>query len=178
MTWNFNPSSYSPAVAELLSGGRLPELGPGSPNSTAGTALKGLTIESLFAGKPIFQADLARCCLAGLWLHHDYLAESHTISQSIETATGSYWHAIMHRREPDAGNSNYWWRRVGAHPVLDLLREHAPAIGYSFRTPQQFVEFCERVRGTGAPDEDLAKRVQLLEWQLLFDWCWNQSLAK
>jgi predicted esterase YcpF (UPF0227 family) len=31
------------------------------------------------------------------------------------------------------------------------------------------------VRATGTADEELAKRVQLLEWQLLFDYCWKQA---
>jgi hypothetical protein len=31
------------------------------------------------------------------------------------------------------------------------------------------------VRGTGSPDEELAKQVQLMEWQLLFDWCWRKA---
>ncbi len=48
-----------------------------------------------------------------LW--HDYLDESHTISQSIQNAEGSFLHAIMHRREQDYGNAKYWFRRVGPH---------------------------------------------------------------
>lgn len=110
-----------------------------------------------------------------MWLLHDFLDESHTISQEIDTRDGSFWHAIMHRREPDPSNSKYWWRRVGSHPVLDELREQAPAIGYAFTTPEAFVDRCERVRGTNTPDEELARRVQLLEWQLLFDWCWSHQ---
>ena len=40
----------------------------------------------------------------------------------------------MHRREPDAWNSEYWWRKVGPHPVLDRLCEEAQAVGYEFTT--------------------------------------------
>jgi hypothetical protein len=81
----------------------------------------------------------------------------------------------MHRREPDPWNSKYWWRKVGPHPVLDQLRERAPALGYAFTTPEAFVDFCEKVRGSGTADEELAKRVQLLEWQLLFDYCYRRA---
>ena len=81
----------------------------------------------------------------------------------------------MHRREPDAWNSEYWWRKVGPHPVLDRLCEEAPAVGYEFTTPEAFVDFCERVRGTGTDDEELAQRVQLLEWQPLFDHCYRKA---
>src|SRR4028119_687385 len=67
------------------------------------------------------------CCRAGLLLLNDDLHASHEISQHIETPTGSYWHAIMHRREGDAFNSKYWWKRVGEHPafirVLDAVSE-------------------------------------------------------
>ena len=93
--------TYGPAVATLLTPERLPELGPGSPNLAVKAALQAL--------------DLSPACRAGLWLLHDFLDQSHTISQDLETKEGSFWHAIMHRREPDASNSKYWWRIVGAH---------------------------------------------------------------
>jgi hypothetical protein len=150
---------YGPAIAGLLVPERVPELGPGSPN---------------IAAKPLLQAlDISAPCRAGLWLLHDFLHESHAISQDIDTQEGSFWHAIMHRREPDPSNSKYWWRRVGSHPVLDQLREQAPALGYAFTSPEVFVDFCERERGTSSDRERLARKVQQLEWQLLFDWCYR-----
>jgi hypothetical protein len=161
--FSFVPRAYGPAAERLLVPERLPVLGPGSPN---------------LAAKPLLQViDVPRVCLAGLWLLHDFLDESHAISQELDTAEGSFWHAIMHRREPDASNSNYWWRQVGSHPVLDQLREESPAVGYAFTTPEAFVDFCERVRGTHSDDEMVARRVQRLEWQLLFDWCHRQITA-
>src|SRR5262245_45894685 len=113
----FTPTEYGPAFAALLSPPRLAPLGPGTPNRAVHTQLAGLTLAKAFVGHTIADEDMAKACLAGIWLHHDFLDESHAISQEIRTATGSYWHAIMHRREPDAENSKYWWRRVGDHPV-------------------------------------------------------------
>jgi hypothetical protein len=158
----FDPSRYGPAAAALLAP-RVPALGPGTPNAAVRDSLAQLVI--------------APECRAGLWLYHDYLDESHVVSQDLHTAEGSFWHAIMHRREPDAANSKYWWRQVGAHPVLEQLVRESPALGYAYTTPAAFVDYCERVRGSGLPDEDLAKRVQLLEWQLLFDWCFRKATA-
>jgi hypothetical protein len=160
-TFNFNPADYGRAAATLLAGPRLAPLGPGKPDESLRSKLQALDMDPLFR--------------AGLWLYFDFLDESHEISQVIETPDGSYWHAIMHRREPDADNSKYWWRRVGKHPVLDLLREHAPAVGYAFTTPAAFVDDCDRVRDTGSDEEKIAERVQLLEWQLLFDWCYRNQ---
>lgn len=147
-------SAYGTTIASLLTE-RLPELGPGSPNEAMRAALAAV--------------EAPTACKAGLWLLHDFLDESHSISQADHSAEGSFWHAIMHRREPDPSNSKYWWRRVGPHPVLKQLRD----AGVGFTSAEAFVDECERVRGSGSPDEDRAKQIQLLEWKLLFDWCWN-----
>lgn len=172
----FDPSAYGPAAAALLKEPRLTDLGPGSPVEAVRAALKSFDpLKDL--GGPVRDADAARACHAGLWLLFDFLDESHAISQSLETPEGSYWHALMHRREPDAFNSKYWWRKVGAHPVLNQLEKQAPGLGYSYTNPQVFVDFCEKVRDTGSADEDLAKRVQLLEWQLLFDHCYRGAVG-
>ena len=62
---------------------------------------------------------MANALVAGLFLLADDLERSHELSQDISTPTGSYWHGIMHRREPDYGNAKYWLHRVGNHPIYD-----------------------------------------------------------
>jgi hypothetical protein len=156
---------------------RLPELGPGTPNEARRRDLAALTPESLFLGQPLADRGMAQGCLAGLWLWHNFLDESHAISQELHTPNGSFWHAIMHRREPDAWNSKYWWQRVGPHPVVQGLIEQAPSLGYAYVNPQEFVDHCERVRGTNTPEEDLARRVQSLEWNLLFENCRRRAVG-
>lgn len=167
-------AAYPPAVAELLRRLPLAPLGPGKPDRSVKDQLEALT-EASIVGSKAADAGMVAACRAGLWLAFDYLDESHTISQGLPTAEGSFWHAIMHRREPDAWNSKYWWRRVGSHPVLRQLREQTPALGYAYTTPDDFVDFCERVRGSGTADETTARQVQRLEWQLLFAWCWERA---
>ena len=164
---------YPEILRPLLSEDRLPELGPGSPHLAVEPLLRSLTIEQIFP--KIADISMAQCCLSGLWLLHDFLDESHTLSQEIHTSSGSYWHALMHRREPDPSNAKYWWRLVGSHPVLERLKSQALREGYTFTNPEDFVDFCERVRGQGGEDEQLAKRMQLLEWLRLFDWCFSQA---
>ena len=83
----------------------------------------------------------------------------------------------MHRREPDASNSKCWWRRVGPHPVLSTLADRASELGYRYTGPFDFVDLCERMRGTGSTEEETVKRVQQLEWQLLFDHCFRGAVG-
>jgi len=174
--FHFDPARYGVVVSALLAEARLAALGPGSPEPEVDVELRRFDSDTDL-GVPVKDRDAARACLSGLWLYFDYLDESHAISQELENPDGSFWHAIMHRREPDPSNSQYWWRRVGAHPVLGLLRENAPKLGYDFTTPEAFVDFCERVRDSRSSDEGLARRVQLLEWQLLFDWCYRKAVG-
>jgi len=175
--FRFRPVYYGPVIGELLAEERLAALGPGSPEPEVHVELRRFD-PMTDLGPPTTDPDAARACHAGLWLYFDYLDESHSISQEVNTGGGSFWHAIMHRREPDPGNSKYWWRRVGPHPLLEVLRARTPPLGYSFTTPEAFVDFCEKVRGSGSADEELAQRVQLLEWQLLFDHCYRTAVTR
>jgi hypothetical protein len=174
MKSSFDSSAWGPLPLALVGEAqRLMPLGPGNPDPSIRERLSQFQPLTDW-GKPVRHPSFARAAHAGLWLYHDFLDESHSISQELEDATGSFWHAIMHRREPDAFNSKYWWRRVAAHPVLAELVRQAPALGYIYTTPFDFVDFCERVRGTGGVEELLAQRVQLLEWQRLMIFCWQE----
>src|SRR5438552_15672453 len=112
-------------IRPLLAEDRLNELGPGTPNVTVRPLLQQL--EALIAPQLKSRA-FASACLAGLWLYHDFLDESHASSQDLDTAEGSYWHAILHRREPDYWNSKYWFRRCLRHPIFDELCRQAKAL--------------------------------------------------
>ncbi len=107
-------------------------------------------------------------CMSGLWLLAGELDRSHTLSQSIDSPEGSFWHAIMHRREGDFGNSKYWFRRVGEHPVLDQLAQLSES---TYADPYQFVDACSRVKDRGSESYQRCQLDQWLEWQALMAYC-------
>lgn len=112
---------------------------------------------------------------AGLWLYVDDLDRSHTISQGIETPTGSFWHAIMHRREGDFSNSKYWYRRVGHHPAMSAIEVAgggaAAGTDVGGYDPFGFVDRVQRcVEREGGRCVDL-EALQRREWAALFEWC-------
>jgi hypothetical protein len=153
--------------------GRRRPLGAGVPDRAARGDLSRLSVQTGFAHTIVVDPDMASCCIAGVWLLHDFLDESHTISQSIETPSGSYWHAIMHRREGDFSNAKYWYRRVGQHPVLEAI---SGQIGQLY-DPFAFVDRCEAaIRGKSA-DRDACLDIQQAEWELLFDFCYREAIG-
>jgi hypothetical protein len=164
---------YPRPIAELLRQLPLAPLGPGRPQEEFRSSLGG--VRSAFPQAA--DRDLVAACCAGLWLAFDFLDESHTISQGIDTVEGSYWHAILHRREPDASNSKYWWRRVGNHPLFAELAGEAAKLGWKTWDPAAFVDECEHERGTDSARELLLREVQLAEWRTLFAWCYRHALA-
>jgi hypothetical protein len=184
----FEPTAYGPIIASVLKESRLMPLGPGTPNAKVQTQLKGLTVERAFGHVTVRDQDMAKCCLAALWLYHDFLDESHTLSQEIHTNSGSYWHGIMHRREPDYANAKYWFQRVGDHPIFEPLAADAKEIaaGDSGNVVKllkdqsgwdafAFVDLCERAAGSSS--EMLCRRIQQREWELLFDYCYRQAIG-
>ena len=112
-------ADYGPAIAALLDPPRKMTLGGGQPNEAARASLD-VPTSSLF-GQPVRNAEMAAGCHAALWLRHDFLPEAHRLSQKIGSLEGSYWHAIMHRREGDFGNAKYWFRKVGDHALFPRL---------------------------------------------------------
>jgi hypothetical protein len=171
----FDPEAYGAEVAAVLAldgnGERLMPLASGTCSSDrAYQLLKSKTAERWFP-----QSRAPEAALGGLYLYFSCLDDAHTIAQDIATAEGSYWHAIMHRQEPDPGNSGYWFQRVGAHAIFPALREAAAQSGVDFGArwdPFAFIQYCERARRSpGSYEERRALEVQRAEWQLLFDFC-------
>jgi hypothetical protein len=188
----FDPTAYGPAIAELLRVPRLAPLGPGTPNEAMRTQLESLIGPNAFGGKSIRDSAMADACRAGLWLYHDFLDASHTVSQDIATTTGSYWHGLIHRREPDFSNAAYWFRRVGDHPVFVALHEAAAALAGSTEAdgaarflgrqaswdPFAFIDLCERCVAGRSANERLCREIQQREWELLFDYCYRQAVGE
>jgi hypothetical protein len=184
--------SYGSILDPLLAAAPLNELGPGKPDHAALAKLKRLSIDDASAPRAIVDRDMASACWAGLYLLYDGLDESHTISQEIETPTGSYWHGIMHRREPDYGNSKYWFRRVGNHPVFAPLAAAAreltasaepdrPAeflVEQAIWDPFRFVDLCAVVAQGASGSEMLCRRIQRRECELLFDYCYRAAIGE
>jgi hypothetical protein len=52
--------------------------------------------------------------LVALW--HDAKGDwdaAHNAAQEVENETGAWVHAYLHRKEGDASNAAYWYRRAG-----------------------------------------------------------------
>lgn len=118
-----------------------------------------------FANPVSDHADAA--CRAGLWLLAGDLEASHRISQSDDSAEGSFWHGIMHRREGDFDNAKYWFRRVGAHIAAERAVSHTDANNGDVFS---FVEKCRDLASSGGDSKPL-EIAQWREWQSLMAFC-------
>ena len=152
---------------------RMMPLVPASPRECVQLeSLRAMSDGGLFDGGRVQSPEDADCVRSGLFLYFSALDESHAISQRIHTASGSYWHGIMHRQEGDWGNAKYWFRRVGSHPVFaELERE----LGDSW-DPFAFVDACQAAHGGRGRAQDLRRR-QMLEWRLLIEHCYLKALG-
>ena len=96
---------------------------------------------------------------AGLHLLNDDIHNCHIIAQEHENSDGNYWHAILHRREPDYWNSKYWYNRVGNHPVIQQMKNEE--VGWD---PFDFVDQCER------SDTETERMIQFKEMKFLLNY--------
>jgi hypothetical protein len=167
---------YSSEVTAILAldgdGERLMPLAMERCSSEAARArLRGASAARLFAG-----ARAPEAALSGLYVYFSCFEEAHAMAQDIATPEGSYWHAIVHRQEPDAGNAAYWFRQVGTHPIFPALASAAGQEGPW--DPFAFIDLCEQARRQPGSDLEARMRaIQRTEWQLLFDYCARPVLA-
>jgi hypothetical protein len=121
---------------------------------------------SLLAPGPVSHAHMADKVLtaevhpafkAGLLIYLDELDLSHEFSQNLETPLGAWWHAIMHRREGDYWNSQYWLDRACGQAHFD----NCPV------NPRELVSLCDKDLRRNQPE---LIEMQRVEWQSLMDW--------
>jgi hypothetical protein len=160
-----------------------PELGPGPRGNVQPLATLNRQVEEALrqTGLREQKTEVVR---AAVLLWHDHLDAAHGIVQELETADGSYLHAILHRREPDYSNAKYWFRRVGAHPCyLELARSAAASLKAEGETELEqqlvprgqwdafaFVDACEAAaQATDGARAALLREIQRLEFEILLD---------
>jgi hypothetical protein len=178
----WNSTAYGVEVARLLAldgaGARLMPLAGGACSSeTARREIASRAAVDWFPG-----ARAPEAALAGLYLYFSCSDEAHTVAQDVSSTDGSYWHAVVHRQEPDAANARYWFQRAGAHQIFPRLLARAREIGAACKEcfwmtarawdPEAFIDLCEEARRRpGSERERVALEIQRAEWQLLFDHC-------
>ena len=154
-----------PVVEKLINDQALENYGSGRSNSIQRSQIENISLEDLFP-EGVANRQMADCCLSGIWILHNFLDESHSISQQIHSAEGSFWHAIMHRLEGDFSNSKYWYRQVGQHPVFQTIETEIA----SDWDPENFVDRCQSESRQGKLSE-ATRRLALQEWKSLFEFC-------
>ncbi len=195
-------SEYSSTIAafvnELESRRPLPPLVPQNDwNSDLTNRIQGVSVDELFDGQLVKDESFGASVKSGLLLWNDALDVSHRTSQNIDSQTGSYWHGIMHRREPDYSNASYWFRRVGAHAIFPALRERVLALleERSCQAPEladyttdvqqktdwdafRFVNWCQDAAGASDDNlESFLKAAQVEEIKLLLDYSYRRALT-
>ena len=188
----FDVNVYGKVFGDLLSEQRVNPLDGGTANEEVREHLKGLSPNTAFGSQTVMDDELANACISAIWLYHNFLDESHTLSQQIDTTTGSFWHGIMHRREPDFSNSKYWFQKVGEHETFPEISEAATELsegaegaegaGRSLANatwdPFGFVDLCEAGLKGDASLDSLCRQVQQREWEILFHYSYEKAIGR
>lgn len=117
--------------------------------------------------------------VAGLWLYVDELDPAHTAAQDLDTPTGAFWHAVVHRREGDFDNALYWYRKAARHPAMDRMDltggGAGSGTGVAAYHAETFVRGVQNARGRGNNDDPALQSMQNKEWKALFGWCLTEA---
>lgn len=160
-----------------------------APVEAGQRGLSGLTVDDLFEEATLVDPAMGDAVLAALWLRFDDLEASHEVVNRIENETGYLWHGILHRREGDYPNARYWVHRAGNHPIYPYLAQGMAAILANMESlnadvmnaevkswdSMYFVKICERAVEEGGDFEKFCQQVQDLEWNLLFNFCYQSA---
>ena len=194
-------ATYTSAIAEVIekleAGNPLPPLAPENAWSDELTdTLLALSLEDLFQGQSLKDDIFGGAIKSGLLLWNDALNDSHDISQGLGNNTGSYWHGIMHRREPDYSNAKYWFGRVSTHPIFPELRERALTLFNETQNPSdtlkqigntieshehwdayQFIDWCQAAENDSSSDVTrFLQQVQSEEIKLLLAYSYRNAI--
>ncbi len=142
----------------------------------------------LFHPEKIGDKDFANAVISGLLIWNDCEDESHSLAQKIPTSEGSYFHAIIHRREPDIWNSDYWFGKVGEHPVFpvvyDFVQTNFPEqikrkiLVQNNWDPEIFNKMVEKAQKNGNYDDSELTQIQLGELLFLIAHSYRHTIGK
>lgn len=176
---------YGPTLDSLIREAPPMPLGPGTPENHPTVKLGELTVEAAFADHDVANPAQAQLCLAALLLRYNHLEAAHGLVQAEETPDHAYWHAILHRREPDPGNAKYWLMQVGDHPVFPAILAaaqgsslHQPFHDWDTWQPGIFTDLCDENRDSGSDYERACLEIQEAEWQALFAHCFAKAIGQ
>ena len=192
-------NKLSPHVLDDLQEWRrqLPDLAPRRPGSRNDWLLAALNAAPAESFVPQSRDPISTIALqAGIFQWHDYLDESHSCSQQIEGEgpgqLGDYWHGIMHRREPDASNAKYWFRRVGKQSIFPQVAHAADRILGGCDSPDAplwrdkvtaggrwdpfaFIDLCSACENRTDDLALAARHIQFIEMAMLLKETWRAA---
>ena len=138
--------------------------------------------EQLTGGRAISNEKLFPLVRAALLYAADSMDESYRIASQISDDTAVYWCGMNHRREGDFFNARSCFRRVGVHPVFELLQSRASEV--SANVAKQwgwdqylFVGMFEQEKFVDNKHSTELIKVQRIEFETMFDYVWRKSVA-
>ena len=174
--------SYSDLIDRIfLQDGLLEKLTPSEPlNTTLLLRVRAADDAAVSGGKAVGDAKNFALVRGGLFYAIDALDEAHSFFQDAKGDLAAYWHGMLHRREGDFENARYWFRRAGVLPCFATLHRAASEFSADMARQQNwdpylFTGECEQARFGAEENVRALVRLQRVEFDGLFDYCWRQS---
>ena len=174
--------SYSDLIDRIfLQDGLLEKLTPSEPlNTTLLLRVRAADDAAVSGGKAVGDAKNFALVRGGLFYAIDALDEAHSFFQDAKGDLAAYWHGMLHRREGDFENARYWFRRAGVLPCFATLHRAASEFSADMARQQNwdpylFTGECEQARFGAEENVRELVRLQRVEFEGLFDYCWRQS---